>query len=93
MAKLFHRIGTLEAISFLLLLGIAMPLKYIVGNPVPVKIVGWIHGLLFVLYIFIAYSLAQEKKWEPKLLFLSFFAAVVPFGPIWFHRRYQSKIS
>ena len=44
-------IGIAEGISYLVLLGIAMPLKYIFDLPLGVKITGWIHGLLFVLYI------------------------------------------
>ena len=47
----FRIIALAEGISFLVLLGIAMPLKYAAGNPEPVRIVGWIHGGLFVLYL------------------------------------------
>ncbi|MGN6531837.1 MAG: DUF3817 domain-containing protein, partial [Ginsengibacter sp.] len=45
-------IGIAEGISFLLLLGVAMPLKYLYDFPVAVKVTGWIHGLLFILYSF-----------------------------------------
>ena len=44
-------VGTLEGISFLLLLGVAMPIKYIWGNPVFVKYIGMGHGVLFVLFL------------------------------------------
>ena len=47
-----RRIGYAEAISFLVLLGVAMPLKYLAGMPMAVKVVGWIHGVLFVAYCF-----------------------------------------
>jgi integral membrane protein len=43
-----RRVGKLEAISFLVLLAVGMPLKYLAGIPLAVKICGWIHGLLFV---------------------------------------------
>eukprot|EP01031_Cornospumella_fuschlensis_P007196 gene7196-8921_t len=44
-----RRIAFMEGVSFLLLLGIAMPLKYFAGLPAAVKYVGWAHGLLFIL--------------------------------------------
>ena len=43
-------VGMVEAVSFLLLLGVAMPLKYFAGMPLAVKIAGWIHGLLFIAF-------------------------------------------
>ena len=55
-------IGFGEAISWLLLLGFAMPMKYIWHNPLPVKYVGWIHGLLFISYIAMAYIVKEENK-------------------------------
>lgn len=54
MIKIFRLIGFLEALSFLILLLIAMPLKYIWGQPEAVKIVGSAHGGLFLLYGFYA---------------------------------------
>ncbi|MFW5972756.1 MAG: DUF3817 domain-containing protein, partial [Bacteroidota bacterium] len=44
-------IGFIEGLSYLALLGIAMPLKYMAGMPMAVRYVGWIHGVLFVLYV------------------------------------------
>ncbi len=73
-------IGFGEAISWILLLGIAMPLKYIWHNPLAVKYVGWIHGLLFIAYITIAIVVKEEKKWTYKKLFTAFIAAFLPFG-------------
>src|SRR5438552_3773981 len=44
-------VGYTEGVSFLVLLGIAMPLKYFAGMPLAVTIVGAIHGLLWILYV------------------------------------------
>jgi integral membrane protein len=44
-------IGIFEAISFLLLLGVAMPLKYIFDQPEMVRVVGMAHGVLWILYV------------------------------------------
>ena len=49
--KTFRVISLLEALSFVILLLIAMPIKYILGNPELVRVVGMAHGILFVLYI------------------------------------------
>lgn len=65
--KLIHRfrmIGIAEGISFLVLLLIAMPLKYIFKMPEAVKIVGWVHGALFLTFIYFAFEVmgACKKK-------------------------------
>ena len=74
-------IGFLEGLSFLVLLGIAMPLKYIAGKPEAVKIVGMAHGLLFVLYLFMVVQAKVEYRWSIKKMLLAMVASVLPFGP------------
>ena len=76
-----RRIGWLEGTSFLLLLGVAMPLKYYVGMPMAVKVVGWIHGVLFVLYCLALWRAMREARWSLFRGALLFTAALVPFGP------------
>ena len=56
-------VGILEGISFLVLLGIAMPLKYLAGQPEAVKVVGWAHGALFVLYVGAVMQAALAHGW------------------------------
>ena len=53
----FRMVAIAEGISFLVLLGIAMPLKYILDVPEAVKVVGWIHGALFVTFIYFAFEI------------------------------------
>ncbi len=77
---MLRMVGIAEGISFLVLLGIAMPLKYLAGIPLAVKLAGWTHGLLF---IFFAVSLSQVKQiynWPLKKAFIAFVAALLPFG-------------
>lgn len=82
--KKFKTIAYLEGISFLVLLGIAMPMKYVYGNPLPVRLVGWIHGLLFIAYIILLNQISTEKKWPFKKKFLGVVAGITPFGPFIF---------
>lgn len=76
----FRTVALLEGWSFLLLLFIAMPLKYWVGVPEAVKVVGWAHGALFVLYIFTLLEAGLKLRWSFFTITLAFLASLVPFG-------------
>lgn len=80
-------VGTLEGISFLLLLFIAMPMKYIWDNPLPVKYIGMGHGVLFILFLVILLVVCQIRKWSLKVFILGLIAAVLPFGPFVFDHK------
>ena len=69
-----------EGLSFLILLGIAMPLKYIANMPEAVRIVGMAHGVLFVLYVVLLIQVAIERSWSLKITLLAFVASLIPFG-------------
>jgi integral membrane protein len=86
--KTFKVISTLEAISFLLLLGIAMPLKYIWDLPQMVQTVGMAHGVLFLLYIAGAVYVSQKLNWTTKQLAIAIFCSLLPFGPFYVERNY-----
>ncbi len=86
--KSFKLISTLEAISFLVLLGIAMPLKYILHMPEMVQIVGMAHGVLFVLYVGGALYMYKKLKWSISDLFIVVMCSVLPFGPFYVERKY-----
>ena len=73
-------IGIGEGISFLLLLGIAMPLKYMAGIPEMVTWVGWIHGLLFVLYLAALAHVTFLHRWSVLRVAVAFLASLLPFG-------------
>lgn len=87
MIKRFRLVAYLEGISFLALLGIAMPLKYVYGNPYPVKFVGWAHGVLFIAYVAMLSSLSTEKNWPMKTKILGLIAGVLPFGTFIFDKK------
>ena len=72
--------GYLEGISFLILLGICMPLKYIYDVPDATKAVGMIHGILFILYVYLLADVRSLFKWDNKTTILAFVAAFLPFG-------------
>ena len=74
-------VGSWEAISYLLLLGVAMPLKYIWGHAEAVRVVGMAHGILWMAYIGLAILGQLDYKWSPKTTFSLFIASLLPFGP------------
>ena len=77
----------IEGISFLVLLGIAMPLKYMAGLPMAVKVVGWIHGVLFVIFCLALLQTMIVAKWPLGRAVMVFVVSVVPFGPFVLDRR------
>ncbi len=89
--KIFKAVSTLEAISFLVLLLIAMPLKYAFDQPEMVRIVGMAHGILFVLYVFGAYWMYEKLNWTFKMLVISVLCSVLPLGPFYIERKYLPK--
>jgi integral membrane protein len=84
---LLRKVGLLEGISLLVLLFIAMPLKYVWGEPGAVKIVGWIHGALFVLFMLLVLRVYEQRAWPFKKVILAFIAAFLPFGTFVFDKQ------
>ena len=70
-----------EGVSYLVLLGVAMPLKYFAEMPLAVTYVGWAHGVLFVLFCLALLAAKLEHGWSVKKSFGPFIAALLPFGP------------
>lgn len=73
-------IGFLEGVSFLVLLGVAMPLKYYWGEPQAVRVVGMAHGVLFIAYVAAAVQAWLGYDWSWKRAALVIIASLVPFG-------------
>jgi len=90
-AKRFKWISLIEGISFLVLLFIAMPLKYIYELPMAVTVVGWIHGVLFVIYIYVVFPTASKLKWDFSRTLFALIASVPPFGPFIFDRNLRKS--
>jgi integral membrane protein len=84
--KTLQVVGYAEGTSFLLLLGIAMPLKYAANIPEAVLAVGWAHGVLWVLYLLAAVRAWVACRWSVATFLGAGVASVLPFGPFVFDR-------
>ncbi|MBF9140961.1 DUF3817 domain-containing protein [Hymenobacter properus] len=85
-------VAILEGVSFLVLLLIAMPLKYLAGQPQAVRHVGMAHGVLFVLYVLLLIQQSIERGWSIKKVLLGFIASLVPLGTFWADKKlFQAK--
>lgn len=74
-------VGSWEALSYLLLLFFAMPLKYIWGIPEAVSVVGMAHGILWIAYVGLAILGQIDYKWPLSTTIWLFIASLLPFGP------------
>ena len=86
--RFFQISGILETISTISLFFIAMPMKYIGGNEILVKIIGPIHGGLFGLYCGLVWWEQNQGRINSNLAIKAMLAAIPPGGPIWFDRKY-----
>ena len=91
--KQFRWVAFLEGLSFVLLLFVAMPLKYWAGLPLAVRIVGMVHGLLFVLFIGALFRAAVEREWPARRWGLAFLSSLVPFGTFAFDRSLKRELT
>jgi integral membrane protein len=80
-------VALVEGVSFLILLGVAMPLKYLADMPLAVRIAGWIHGLLFIAVLYLLMRAAAELGWSRRQVAVVVIAALLPFGPFVIDRR------
>jgi integral membrane protein len=76
----FRAVALVEGVSYLVLLGVAMPLKYFAGFPEAVLAVGWAHGVLFLLYLISLGEVSFKRRWRPVRILIAFVASLVPFG-------------
>ena len=84
----FRHIARWEGISYLLLLFVAMPLKYGIDWPYAVKYLGWAHGVLFVAYGITLLHAWTAQKWSFTTAFLAGLMSLLPFGTFWFEKKY-----
>ena len=87
----FRAIALIEAVSYLILLFIAMPLKYMADMPQMVKYTGWLHGVLFVAYGILLLQVWVSYKWSFKKTTLVFVSSLVPFAPFFVDRRLKQE--
>lgn len=92
MLKIFRATAILEGISYLLLFGLTMPLKYWANILEPNKIVGYVHGVLFIGYGVIALVFCWQRKWSIKRFIILFIASLLPFGTFYADKKYLSEL-
>lgn len=81
-------VGILEGVSLLILLFLAMPVKYMLGDPMPVRIVGMAHGVLFLAFAFYVIGMASSRQWSfSKVTLKLLLASVIPFGTFYVDRK------
>jgi len=87
----FRKIAIAEGISFLLLLFVAMPLKYFANMPLAVKIMGGIHGVLFVAFVVLAWEVKGDYRKSFLWLLKAGLASLLPFGTIIMDREWKKE--
>nr|WP_199081858.1 DUF3817 domain-containing protein [Pedobacter sp. ASV19] len=85
--SIFRKVAVAEGISYILLIFIAMPLKYFADLPLAVKYTGWAHGLLFVLYIAFFIMAWMDNKWKIGKSALIVLASLLPFAPFYVDKK------
>ena len=82
--------GMIEGLSFLALVFIAMPKKYLFGDPSWVRAVGMAHGLLFLVFCAVLIDLLSRELLSRRQAGMAFAAALLPFGPFLIDRRLKA---
>jgi integral membrane protein len=82
-----------EGASFLVLLCVAMPLKYLVGLPLAVRVVGMVHGILFMVFVLVLIRVSIARAWPFRRSLLAFVSSIVPFGTFMFDRSLRREIA
>ena len=85
-------VAFLEGSSFLILLFVAMPLKYLAGLPLAVRIVGGLHGALFVLFLVALYRAARSRDWPHRRTVTALVASILPFGTFVFDASLRREL-
>lgn len=93
MLKIFRITAVLEGISYLLLFGVGMPLKYLADIPEPNIFIGYAHGFLFIAYVVLAALFCIECKWSFMRYIILFVAALLPFATFVVDYKYLKPLS
>ena len=91
MRKTFRLVALLEGMSYILLLFIAVPIKYWGGDEQWVKLLGMPHGILFVSYVIFAFLIKENENWGMKDLGIVLLASILPFGTFYVDWKYLKK--
>ena len=91
MRKIFRLVALLEGVSYILLLFIAVPIKYWGGDEQWVKLLGMPHGILFVSYVIFAFLIKENENWGMKDLGIILLASILPFCTFFVDWKYLKK--
>ena len=84
-------VGLLEGLSFLVLLGIAMPLKYLANMPQAVRVAGLAHGVLFIAFVMLVLEAIGSLRWTLKEVLWALLASLLPFGTLVLDRKLRQQ--
>jgi integral membrane protein len=85
-------IALIEGLSYIVLLVIAMPLKYWADIPEAVSFTGALHGLLFVLYLIAVANVTFVHRWSIQKVLFALVASIIPFGNFVLERKLLRKM-
>ena len=91
MINLYRKIALIEGISYLILLFIAMPLKYVFNIAEAVKYFGWIHGVLFLVFAVVLLAAAIKYRWSLKRVIIYTIGSVLPFVPFYLDKGLKKE--
>lgn len=86
-------IALMEGVSWLVLLFVAMPIKYLGHNPLPVKFAGMTHGMLFIILVILLMGVLQQRLISKKMGTALFIASLIPFGAFLIDSRYKAALA
>ena len=89
--NIFRLVALLEGVSYLLLLFIAVPIKYYGNDPQYVKLLGMPHGLLFIAYVAMAFMLKKDLNWNQRTFIVVLLASVIPFGTFYVDKKFLNS--
>lgn len=89
----FRKIAVIEGWSFIILVFVGMPLKYLADMPLPVKYLGWLHGILFILFCLFLLLAWIERKWSFVKAAVAFLLSFIPFGTFWLDNQIRKNNS
>ncbi|MFC3158528.1 integral membrane protein [Chryseobacterium arachidis] len=93
MINIYRKTAVVEGISYLVLLFLAMPFKYFFDIPEPVKYFGWIHGVLFLVYMVILIITSFKYRWSIIRIAIYLVGSVLPFVPFILDRNLKKEYS
>ena len=92
MINIYRLTAFLEGVSYILLLFIAVPIKYLLNEALYVKILGMPHGILFILYVLLSIIAKIKYNWNFRKFFVISIASLVPFGTFYIDKKYLKKL-